>query len=193
MTDPLALLRADRAKARAAGDPQGNLCVLATVDGGEPQARTLVLREIETAAGGAPRLGVFLNATSAKYRQLGQSTAVTVHVHLASVAAQYRLVCRLEPVPKAIVEASWRLRPAVAKRLDWLYERHPQGSAVAGREALAAMLATPCPEFAPDSALGFYLAPTAVERLLLDQPDGVHDRRRYRLTPNAWQEEVLVP
>ena len=193
MTDPLALLRADRAQACANGDPQAALCVLATVDDGEPQARTLVLREIETAAGGASRLGIFLNGTSAKRRQLDQSTAVTVLVHLSSVAAQYRLVCGLAPVPKTIVDASWRLRPAMAKRLDWLYERHPQGSVVASHDALATMLATPCPEFAPRSALGFYLAPTVVERLLLEQPNGIHNRHRYRLAQGAWLEEDLVP
>ena len=193
MTDPVALLRADRAAARANGDANAELCALGTVERGEPQARTLVLREIETQGADETRLGVFLNRTSAKHAQLAQSATAAVLVYLPSVGAQYRLACRLRAVPAAIVQASWRLRPAVAKRLDWLYEHHPQGAAVPNRAALEKLLQAPCPEAAPASAAGYYLAPLEVERLLLRQPDGVHDRRRYRWVDGTWLEETLVP
>lgn len=193
MTDPVALLRADRAAARAHGDPNAELCVFSTVERGEPQARTLVLREIEVLGADDTRLGVFLNRTSAKHAQLAQSDTVAVLVYLPSVSAQYRLACRLQAVPAAIVQARWQLRPTVAKRLDWLYHRHPQGTAVPSRAALEKLLQTPCPEAAPASAAGYYLAPLEVERLLLQQRDGIHDRRRYRQMDGAWVEETLVP
>ena len=193
MTDPVALLRADRAAARANGDANAELCALGTVERGEPQARTLVLREIEAPGADETRLGVFLNRTSAKHAQLAQSATVAVLVYLPSVGAQYRLACRLDAVPAAVVQASWQLRPTVAKRLDWLYERHPQGTALPNRAALEKLLQTPCPDVPPASAAGYYLAPLEVERLLLLRPDGVHDRRRYRWMDGDWAEETLVP
>lgn len=193
MTDPVALLRADRLAARANGDANAELCALGTVERGEPQARTLVLREIEVPGADETRLGVFLNRTSAKHAQFAQSDTVAVLVYLPSVSAQYRLACRLDAVPAAVVQASWRLRPTVAKRLDWLYERHPQGTALPNRAALEKLLQTPCPDVPPASSAGYYLAPLEVERLLLQRPDGVHDRRRYRWMDGGWAMETLVP
>lgn len=187
MADPIALLHADRATARAADDPNANTCVVATVADGEPQARVLVLRDVDS------RLGIFLNGSSPKCRQVGQSETIAVVVHLPSAAVQYRLTCGLEAIPAAAVRASWQLRPVVPKRLDWLYERHPQSSPVHSRARLAELLRTPVPDTAPATALGYYLLPTAVDRLHLDQPDGIHDRRRFTLTKRDWREEVLVP
>ena len=193
MTDPVALLRAHRAAARSQGDANAELCAFGTVEQGEPRVRTLVLREIEVQGAADTRLGIFLNRTSAKGAQLAQSDTVAVLVYLPSVGAQYRLTCRLQAVPAAIVHARWRQRPTVAKRLDWLYERHPQGAAVPDRAALEKLLETPCPDVAPPSAVGYYLTPLEVERLLLEQPAGIHDRRRYRRLDRAWVEETLVP
>lgn len=201
MSDPIALLRAHRAEARAQGDANAELCVLATVERGEPRARTVVLREIEAPASQPPeppgtaetRLGFFLNHTSAKHAQFAESATVAVHVYLPSVSAQYRITCHLEPVPAPIVHDRWALRPTVAKRLDWLYDRHPQGTAVPSRAALAELLQAPCPDTAPASAIGYYIAPLEVERLLLAPPDAIHDRRRYRRVEAGWVEDTLVP
>ena len=187
MADPIALLHADRAAARAANDPNANACVLATVEGGGPQARVLVLRDVDA------RLGVFFNGSSPKHGQIGQSETVAAVVYLPSRAVQYRLTCRLEAIPAATVRASWELRPPIPKRLDWLYERHPQGSTVPSRARLVELLNAPSPGTAPATALGYYLLPNAVDRLHLEQPDGIHDRRRFTLVGGAWREEVLVP
>ena len=190
MTDPIALLRADRAAAREREDPNANLCLLATVGDGEPHARMLVLRDVDE------RLALFFNANSAKAEELDQSKTVAIVVYLPSMAVQYRLTCDLRAIPPNIVADSWQLRPPIPKRLDWLYQRHPQGSAVESRERLVEMLAEMAettPTTAPDSAIGYFLLPNAVERLHLAQPDGIHDRRRYRRDGGSWQEAVLVP
>ena len=201
MRDPIALLRKHRAEAQTQGDANAELCVLATVERGEPRARTVVLREIEapssqrTEPPGAAetRLGFFLNHTSAKYAQFAESATVAVHVYLPSVSAQYRITCHLEPVPARIVHDRWALRPTVAKRLDWLYDRHPQGTPMPSRAALAELLQAPCPDTAPASAIGYYIAPLEVERLLLAPPDAIHDRRRYHRVDGGWVQETLVP
>ena len=189
--DPLARLATDRVLARERQDPCANLCTLANVDAdGLPQARTLVLRDLDQ------RLAVFVNATSPKFPFL-QTTPVSVVVWLPTVNVQYRLACTTEPIPADVVAASWLERPAPPKRMDWLYMKvQAQSTPVDDREALLAMLAAldlPEPLVAPDTAAGFYLQASMVDRLDLGQENGVHDRRRYRLGNPGWYEEVLVP
>ncbi len=195
--DPIALLCADRAQAFANDDPMANLCLLATVDDGEPQARMLVLRDVAgpeaTGAHSDSRLGIFLNRTSPKFRQIPQSATVAFVVYLPSLSVQYRLQGSLEPVPAAIVATNWQLRPPIPKRLDWLYQDRPQSAPIDRRERLVQLLERPDPAAAPDSALGYYLLPQTVERLDLAQPNGIHDRRRYTLGDQGWRQEILVP
>ena len=132
MFDPLTLLADDRKRARVAGDPWANLCVLATIDAQQiPQARVVVLRDLEQ------RFAVFINGTSPKYAQLGLSRRHAVLVYLASLGVQYRLTVSFEPVPAALVRKSWLDRPRIPKVMDWLYEQfQPQSSAVPSRDDL---------------------------------------------------------
>lgn len=190
--DPLALLGEDRRRARERGDPCAGLCTLASVDSaGHPQARTVVLRDVEE------RLAVFGNSTSPKWRQLESSASLAVVVWLPSVEVQYRLQCLTRPVPKATVHASWQLRPEVPKRLDWFYTRvQPQSSVVADRAALEealGKLALRDPLTAPRTAAGIFLEPTLVERLELGMPDGLHARQGFRRHPGGWRSFTLVP
>jgi len=186
--NPLDRLREDRARARAQNDPYAELCALATVDSrNHPQVRTLVLRDING------RFAVFVNSSSPKWPAMDRVSAV---VFLASLNIQYRLDCGTEPVPAATLKASWRLRPEVPKRLDWLYETRPQSSRLECREQLLKELAAmrlPHPLEAPDSARGLYLVPHRVERLDLNEDNGVHDRRCWRHQGGKWRESVLVP
>lgn len=189
MTDPLALLAADRALARERRDPCAALCTLANVGrDGLPEARTLVLRDV------ADRLAVFVNATSPKFDHLDR---VGVVVWLPSLNVQYRLACTTEVVPAALVAESWQLRPDAPKRLDWLYTRgQAQGSPIGTRAQLLETLSSltlPEPLVAPDTARGFFLLPARIERLDLNQENGVHDRRLYTLGNPTWREQVLVP
>lgn len=170
-----------------------NLCVLATVDAGEPEARSMVLRDLEPAMSGPPSFGLFVNSTSPKFREFRQSSTVVVVVYLPSLAVQYRLRCSLEQLPEGLVRVSWQLRPPIPKRLDWLYEEHPQSSVVDNHEQLVDSLGGPEPASAPESAIGFRLVAESVERLDLYTDDGVHDRRRYAFDGQSWSEEVLVP
>ncbi|MGA0839618.1 MAG: pyridoxamine 5'-phosphate oxidase family protein [Pseudomonadales bacterium] len=190
--DPIGWLRHDRARAQAARDPCAGLCTVASVDlAGHPQARTLVLRDIDG------RLAIFLNRTSPKWFEIGAAPTVAVVVWLPVLNLQYRLSCRVEPVPDALVAASWQLRPPMPKRLDWLYTAAlPQGSPVRDRDHLLDALATvPMPEplTAPPTAAGLYLNAVTVDRLDLAQSDGVHDRRHFEHREGVWHEHVRVP
>lgn len=150
----------------------------------------LVLREIDD------RLGVFVNATSPKTAEFATSATVAVMTYLPTLTVQYRLQCVLERMSAETVRAAWQMRPAVPKRMDWLYAEHPQSSPVADRAALLdALDAAPLPEplVAPESATGYFLDPVAVERLDLAGDGGVHDRRQYRYESQDWVETILVP
>ena len=125
MADPIALLMHDRALAQEEADPWVNLCVLATIaDDGGPEARVLVLRDIDGA------LGVFVNGTSPKVRELDNSREATVLTYLASIGVQYRLRAELTPMPGHVVHDSWHLRPDIPKVMDWVYatRRAPEQS-----------------------------------------------------------------
>ncbi len=190
--DPLALFLADRAHAREAEDPCANLCVIATVDAaGQPQARTMVLREL------GPRLAIFCNDTSPKWREMTNSSQVAISVFLPSANLQYRMMCRTEAVEVATVHESWQLRPVAPKRMDWFYTlKTPQSAPIESRDLLlaeCAKLDLPDPLLAPDTAHGLYMNPEVIERLDLSQPEGIHDRQRYERQGNTWIQTVLVP
>lgn len=193
MEDPIAQLRNDRARARDAGDAWASLCVLATVDAARvPQARVVVLRDIDE------RLAVFVNGTSPKCIEIEESVHQTVLVYLASLAVQYRLTVTLDPVPAAIVRASWLERPRIPKVMDWLYERvQGQSTPLESRRHLMDHYATIDGELsedvsAPPNALGFYLAAERIDRLELagDRP---HSRTAFERRAGGWHASTLVP
>ena len=190
--DPIEQLAIDRASARSNGDPCANLCTAATVDSSNrPQARTLVLRDVGT------RLALFVNQTSPKWQQIADTGAICIVVWLPSLNVQYRLQCHVEPVEKELVDESWLLRPVVPKQLDWYYTtQQPQSSSVESREALVRdvkAMQEPAHQVAPSTATGWYLAPFHVDRLHLENPSGVHERRAFSLNDGTWHESVLVP
>ena len=188
LTDPIVALGRDRANARQQGDGNANLCVVSSVDAdGEPQARVLVLRDIES------RLAIFFNGSSPKASEFDHSYCISVLSWLPSLGVQYRMACRLEAIDPQVVRESWQLRPLAAKRLDWLYQRSPQGSTVEDRETLLARLEQMESDTAPANALGFFLDPMRIDRLALDNETGVHDRHLFEREGNEWRCQTLIP
>ena len=193
MVGPMIRFTNDRSKARAAGDPWANLCVLATVDHQAlPQARVVVLRDL------ADRLAIFINATSPKHAELSLHARHAVLVYLASLGVQYRLRVEFEPVPPDIVRRSWLERPRIPKVMDWLYTRaQPQSSVVGSREALLEAYdqldqTLPASVEAPPQAVGFYLGVERIERLEL-AGNRVHSRQSHVLDGDDWSTFELVP
>lgn len=188
--DPLGLLRDDRAKAASLHDPLCNRCFLATVnDYGNPEIRTLVIRDIEG------RMGVFVNGSSPKCQQLENSTSVSIMMYFESIAVQYRIQTQLSPIESVLVHEMWLNRPDVSKKLDYLYETFPQSSQLDNRERLLGSLeGMALPQSAPSTAMGFYFDPMqSIERLLLDQSDGLHVRTFFERHRSSWREQQLVP
>ena len=190
---PLERFAADRKSAQEAADPWANLVVFATVgDDGAPQARVLVLRDLES------RIGIFINSTSPKHRELAASPRVSLLTYYATRNTQYRLGASLAPVDPMIVRRNGRQRPVIPKTMDWVYTTHvAQSQIVESREALIRLQAATAAELGPDpdpppTAVGYYIDIDTIERLELAN-DRVHDRRRYTRMREEWREDVLVP
>ena len=189
VTDPLQLLKADRDNARNAGDPWADLCVVSSISpDGEPRSRVLVVRELND------QLALFFNASSPKSEEFTRSESLSLLMYLHTLKVQYRLTAASTRVEPNVVAESWKLRPPIPRKLDWLYESRPQSSSISSREALLhAIDGIPETTTAPDTACGCILVPKEIDRLDLDQSNGVHDRRRYTRTGNDWRETVLIP
>lgn len=195
MQDPLVQFHADRQLARDAGDPMAHVCVLATVDEqGRPQARTLVLRNVDDENGS--RLALFINANSPKWAELTNGDSACVQVYWPSVELQYRMQVQIETLDPRVVAASWQFRPDAPKKMDWLYQQQAQSTVVADRAELLKQLEqleTPEPLVAPEAAKGLIIQVTEIERLDLTQSNGVHDRTLYTLHQGVWGKQTLVP
>ncbi|SUZ57363.1 uncharacterized protein METZ01_LOCUS10217, partial [marine metagenome] len=189
VTDPFRLLKADREKARSNGDPWADLCVVATISpDGQPRSRVLVLRSLDD------QLALFFNDSSPKSAEFSQTESLSVLLYLHVPKVQYRLTAAFTEVDPNVVAQNWKLRPPVPRKLDWLYETRPQSSSVPSRETLLdALDRIPESTTAPATARGYILVPTEIERLDLDQPNGVHDRRCYTRSGDEWSEAVLIP
>jgi len=188
IVDPLAALRADRQRARAAGDPLAGLCWLATSAGGAASVRTLVLREVDG------DFAIFTNASSPKWRQLLSGAQPELLVYLPSCRAQYRLRGVLTPIAAATMAQHWQQRPDWGRRLDHAYERQAQSSELVSAELLDAIRAcTDAPSAMPPGVRGLRLQATRIERLLLDDTRPPHDRRLWQHDGCLWREVLLMP
>ncbi|MEM7000984.1 MAG: hypothetical protein AAF529_09360 [Pseudomonadota bacterium] len=187
--DPIEQFYADRAEARAAQDPMAAVCCIANYDGEQVQQRTLVLRDVEG------ELAIFINATSPKWAALLDAFSLTTW--WPSVQVQYRMQGTTSLLDSNLVAESWQLRPDNPKKMDWFYHlQKPQSSRIEDRDALLnAVAALPLPEplVAPAEAQGLQLNIANVERLDLNQSNGIHDRRVFVRQSNAWQVSTLVP
>jgi pyridoxamine 5'-phosphate oxidase len=193
--DPIAELVADHERARAAGDPFADLCVLATADrAGAVGVRTLVLRDV-----GPQGVGLLVSALSPKWAPLGAGRAECLLVWL-SIRRQYRVRGTLTPMPAERVEAFWRQKSHESRLLDAYYSRiQPQSTTVASRQAFLDGIdglrrEFPAPDDVPrpEALRGVYLAPHRLE-IWRGAPDRLHDRRLFHREGDGWRVEVLVP
>lgn len=189
-SDPLILLSHDRSEARRTNDPLVDRCVLGTVDrNGRSSLRTLVLREIDE------QLALFYSRSSAKHVELmNNGLRGSVLVFLPSIGVQYRIESRFEDIPRSVIEEHWQLKPNAAKRMDSIYERHPQSTVVDNFEGFKTLFAaTAPPRKSPANACGVFLVPEVVERLQLRGDRHMHDRKLFTRNDDGWQAQHLVP
>ena len=165
-------------------------CVVTTINSnGEPQARVLVLRDLND------RLALFLNESSNKHSEFQNSKTISVLIFLPSIGIQYRLSCELCPVKREDVAKAWAFRPTTSKLLDALYSQYPQSSKIPGHNWLTLQLnRLSVPKAAPNSVLGFFLEVINVDYLKLATESEVHKRFLFhRNERNEWHVDSLMP
>ena len=196
MADPIEEIKAERERARERGDPLADVCYLVTVASPErAEARALTLRDI-TERG----VGVLINRTSPKWRQLSQTETATVLIHWPSVRRQYRIWGGIAPMEADRVGAYWRRKGLGSKLLEHYYtEFHPQSGRIASRDEFLAGIESlrrryPNPEAVPppSSLLGIYVVPREIEAWHGSE-ERLHDRRLYRRSGTEWEGATLVP
>jgi pyridoxamine 5'-phosphate oxidase len=196
--DPIGLVVDDRARARAAGDPLVDLCVLATAGcataGDAPGVRPIVLRDV-----GTQGIGLLISRTSPKWEPLSLGRYELLLLWL-TIRRQYRVRGRIAPMPERLVETYWNQKVHESRLLDVYYATYgAQSTAVPSRErflegieALRACYPTADAVPRPELLQGVYLVPDRVEAWR-GSPDRLHDRRRFVREAGGWREETLVP
>ena len=196
LTDPISLVVDDRTRARAAGDPFADLCVLATAGSsdGPPGVRPIVLRDV-----GPQGIGLLISRTSPKWEPLSAARFELLLLWL-TIRRQYRVRGTVSPMPDAMVERYWDQKVHESRLLDLYYATYGgQSSAVSSRarflegiDALRQRYPTPEAVPRPELLRGVYLVPDRIE-VWRGSPDRLHDRRRFVLESAVWREETLVP
>jgi len=196
MVDPLQEIAQERERARERGDPLAEVCYLVTVASADrAEARALTLRDV-TERG----IGVMVNRTSPKWRQLSQTETATVLIHWPSVRRQYRIWGTVAPMEPERVDAYWRRKSHGSKLLEYYYtEFRPQSGTIASRDEFLAGIEALRRRFpdrdavpAPPSLAGIYVAPREIE-IWHGSEERLHDRRRHRRSGVEWECTILVP
>jgi len=196
MIDPIQEIRQERERAREAGDPLTDVCYLVTVASAErAEARALTLRDITDRG-----VGVLINRTSPKWRQLSRTGTATVLIHWPSVRRQYRIWGGIAEIEPDRVDAYWRRKSHGSKLLEHYYTAFvPQSERVASRQEFLAGIeslrrtypdrdAIPLPE----SMAGIYVVPREVETWHGSE-ERLHDRRLFQHSGTDWSVATLVP
>jgi pyridoxamine 5'-phosphate oxidase len=194
--DPISLLVADRERARSAGDPMTDLCVLATGGSpdGAPGLRPIVLRDT-----GPQGIGLLISQTSPKWEPLASGRCELLLLWL-TIRRQYRVRGAIAPMPEAMVERYWNQKVLESRLLDLYYAAYSaQSTVVESRErflegiaALRQRHSTPDSVPRPELLRGVYLMPDRIEAWR-GSPDRLHDRRRFVREGSGWREHTLVP
>jgi pyridoxamine 5'-phosphate oxidase len=196
VVDPIQEILQERQRAREGGDPLTDVCYLVTVASAErADARALTLRDITDRG-----IGVLINRTSPKWRQLSQTETATVLIHWPTVRRQYRVWGGIAPMEPERVDAYWRRKSPGSKLLERYYtECGPQSGRIASREEFLAgidVLRRRYPDSdsvpPPPSLAGIYVVPREIETWHGSE-ERLHDRRLYRRSGTDWEWATLVP
>jgi pyridoxamine 5'-phosphate oxidase len=165
--------------------------VLATVSpDGCPSARAVILRGLDERG-----FVFFTDTRSAKAADLAAEPRAALVFLWSAQERQVRVTGRVGALGDDEVEAFFAGRPRQAKLAARIA---PQDEVVAGPEVLEARLreVTSASEGRsvgrPPGWGGFVVTPDEIE-FWQGQPDGLHDRLRYRRGPAGWRVERLAP
>jgi pyridoxamine 5'-phosphate oxidase len=188
--DPLAAFRRWFEEVASAGVAEPNAMVLATSGAnGAPAARTVLLKGYAEDG-----LRFFTNLRSAKATDMAVDPRVALVFPWHAVSRQVRVTGMVSALDRAAVEAYFATRPRDAQLGAWASR---QSSVVDSRAALDEALAAVAERFpgevpAPPFWGGYVVAPQTWE-FWAGRAGRLHDRVRYRRTPDGWTVDRLAP
>lgn len=168
-----------------------NAVVLATAAAdGTPSARTVLLKGFDERG-----LVFFTNRTSRKGRELAENPRASLVLPWHDLQRQVIVVGSVEPVDDAESDAYFAVRPREAQLGAWASE---QSAVIDSREVLDARLREVADRFTGEDVPrpaywgGYRVAPETVE-FWQGRGGRLHDRLRFRRTPEGWVVERLAP
>lgn len=197
--DPMTLFERWYAEARDAGDMVGepNAMVLSTSAEGSVSSRTVLLKALE--AEGEPGFVLYTNRRSRKALELAAQPRCSLLFGWYPLQRQVRVEGVARQVGRATSEAYFAGRPRDSQIGAWAsVEPVAQSGVVADRAALEAAYDAMAARFegaevpCPPTWGGYVVVPGAVE-FWQGRHGRVHDRLRYRRTPEGWGTERLAP
>ena len=167
-----------------------NAMTLATVDGGRPSARVVLLKSVD-----ANGFVFFTNYESRKGHELAANPAATLLFFWAELERQVRVDGTAEKVSEDESDAYFATRPYGSQIGAWA---SAQSSPIPSRDVLEARAREldarygggPVPR--PAHWGGYRVAPVEIE-FGQGRANRLHDRLRYRLADGVWARERLSP
>lgn len=195
MTNPMTEIIEARETAREAGDPLADVCFLGTVDNEVAALRALALREID-----GNGVGIVINATSPKWKQMSIGERVGLLMFWPAVGRQYRVTGVVALMSAEELDRAWAKKTRRARLLEHYYEHFDvQSSEIEGRDVLERGMAELERRFEgvdevpkPDTVVGLKVKPVEIE-CWHDRTDRLHDRWLWRLDGEEWSKRRLVP
>lgn len=194
--DPGVLFRTWLADAESAGVPEPNAMVVATIgSGGEPHARTVLLKGLPVSADGATALVFYTNLQSGKAGDLEATPDAAVVFPWHAMARQVRVECRAQQAPAEMSDGYFASRPRESQLGAWASE---QSRPVADRRALDRQYDEIVTRFEgqnvprPPFWGGFLLEPFGWE-FWVGHRGRLHDRVRYDRDSAGWRRTRLQP
>ena len=167
-----------------------NAMVVSTVDAdGQPSSRMVLLKGLSDAG-----FVFFTNTGSRKGRELAGNPRCSLLFPWHPLERQVRVDGVATPLPRADVEAYFARRPRASQLGAWASH---QSTVVASREELEGALTEAEARFpdgvpVPEEWGGYVVRAEQVE-FWQGRRGRLHDRLRYRRTPDGWTVERLAP
>lgn len=195
--DPLHLLIQSFERAGLNGDPNAKFCTLTTLDEvGFPVSRTVTVRHLDYQG-----ILVYINSNSPKVEQLTKNARYELLFFWSTLLQQYRIRGSYQIFDNESQRSSWLEKPYAGKLYDLFQTEQQKQSSVLGSrqnyEQQALELKRQYPPTAnlemPAELQTIRFRPDYIESWTGSMKDGLHDRRLYRLTDQAWHCDILVP
>lgn len=173
-----------------AGEPEPHAMALATVEGGIPSVRFVLMK-----AFGPEGFVFYTNSKSRKGREMAANPNVALAFRWRMLERQVRVIGTASIIPDEQSDAYFATRPREAQLGAWASD---QSEPISSRAELDEKLEAATDRFSggdvprPPFWVGYIVAPFEME-FWVSHTDRLHDRFQYLLSDNGWSMRRLNP